>query len=132
MAQNNEDRYVRGKALLDSIHGSAGQGVMDSLGEIAPDMPGYVFEFALGDIYSRPGLGLRERQIATLASLATLGNAPTQLKVHIQSALNLELTREEIIEILMQMSVYAGFPASLNALTVAKAAFAEIDGESAG
>ncbi|MTI15708.1 carboxymuconolactone decarboxylase family protein [Rhodobacteraceae bacterium RKSG542] len=124
-----DGRYKRGKDLLESIHGEAGAAVMSGLGDVAPDMPKYVFEFAFGDIYSRKGLALRDRQIATLAALATLGNAQPQLKVHIQSALNLGISKEEVIEILMQMSVYAGFPAALNALATAKEAFAELDEE---
>ncbi len=72
------------------------------------------------DIYSRPGLSLRDREIAAIASLAAMGHATPQLKVHIESGLNVGLTREEITEILMQMAVHAGFPAALNGLFAAK------------
>ncbi|MBU1248177.1 MAG: carboxymuconolactone decarboxylase family protein [Proteobacteria bacterium] len=68
------------------------------------------------DIYGRPGLGLREREIATVAALTALGTARPQLKVHVYGALNVGLTREEVLEILMQMAVYAGFPTALNGL----------------
>ncbi len=95
-----------------------------SLADIAPDFAAYVLEFPFGDIYSRPGLDLRAREIATIAALAALGNATPQLKVHIQAGLNVGLTRDEIVEILMQMAVYAGFPAALNGLFAAKEAFA--------
>lgn len=95
-----------------------------ALADIAPDFATYVFEFPFGDIYSRPGLGLREREIATIAALAALGNAAPQLEVHIEAGLNVGLTRTEIVEVLMQMAVYAGFPAALNGLFAAKAVFA--------
>lgn len=98
-----------------------------ALADIAPDFADYVLEFPFGDIYSRPGLDLRAREIATIAALAAMGNAAPQLKVHIEAGLNVGLSREEITEILMQMAVYAGFPAALNGLFAAKEVFASRD-----
>jgi 4-carboxymuconolactone decarboxylase len=123
----NSSRYERGKQALASIDGLAGEKVVASLAGIAPDFARYVIEFPFGDIYSRPGLTLREREVATVAALAALGNAQPQLKVHIEAALNVGLTRDEIVEILMQMAVYAGFPAALNGLFAAKDVFATRD-----
>lgn len=120
----SETRLDRGRRMLDRIDGEAGQNVIDALGDIAPDFATYLFEYPFGDIMSRPGLGLREREIATVAALCALGTAENQLRVHIQAALNCGVTRVEIIEILMQMSVYAGFPAALNGLMAAKQVFA--------
>jgi 4-carboxymuconolactone decarboxylase len=119
----NESRLERGKRALARIDGEAGQNVIAALADIAPDFATYVFEFPFGDIYSRPGLSVRDREIAALASLAAMGNAMPQLKVHIEAGLNVGLTREEITEILMQMAVYAGFPAALNGLFAAKEVF---------
>ncbi|WP_274425562.1 carboxymuconolactone decarboxylase family protein [Chelativorans sp. YIM 93263] len=124
MTQQTETRLERGRRMLQQIDGSAGQAVIDSLADIAPDFADYLFEYPFGDIMSRPGLGLREREIATIAALCALGNATPQLEVHIRAGLNCGLTREEIVEVLMQMSVYAGFPAALNGLFAAKRAFA--------
>ena len=84
-------------------------------------------ECGFGDIYSRPQLDLRTREIATIASLATLGCAQPQLKVHIEAALNVGCTREEIVEVFMQMALYAGFPAALNALFAAREIFERHD-----
>ncbi|TPQ52950.1 4-carboxymuconolactone decarboxylase [Prosthecomicrobium hirschii] len=119
-----ESRLDRGRRALAEIDGNAGTAVIAALADIAPDFATYVFEFPFGDIYSRPGLGLREREIATIAALAALGNAAPQLEVHIEAGLNVGLTRTEIVEVLMQMAVYAGFPAALNGLFAAKAVFA--------
>ncbi|WOD38511.1 carboxymuconolactone decarboxylase family protein [Nodosilinea sp. E11] len=120
-------RYTRGQAALARLHGSIGAGIMESLEDIAPDFARLIIEFPYGDICSREGLSPKERQIATIASLVTLGNAPTTLKAHLQASLNVGCTREEIIEVIMQMAVYAGFPAAVNALLVAKDLFAELD-----
>nr|WP_178113131.1 carboxymuconolactone decarboxylase family protein [Acerihabitans arboris] len=116
-------RLEQGKRALAAIDGSAGEGVIDALADIAPDFARYLLEFPFGDIYSRPGLDLRAREIATIAALTAMGNCAPQLRVHIQAGLNVGLTREEIVEIVMQMAVYAGFPAALNGLFVAKALF---------
>ncbi|MEM8540926.1 MAG: carboxymuconolactone decarboxylase family protein [Pseudomonadota bacterium] len=126
---NNKTRFERGKEALAAIDGQAGQNVIDSLADIAPELATYIIEYPFGDIYSRKQLGLRERQIATIAALTALGNAKAQLKVHIEAGLNVGLTRTEIVEVLMQMSVYAGFPAALNGIFAAKEVFQALDQE---
>lgn len=119
------DRYQQGWQQLKEIDGEAGEKVIESLKEIAPDLARYVIEFPFGDIYSRPGLDLKSREIATIAALTALGNAQPQLKVHIHAALNVGCTAEEIIEVVMQMAVYAGFPSALNGMAAVKQVFAE-------
>jgi 4-carboxymuconolactone decarboxylase len=114
----------RGQRALETIDGQAGQNVIDALADIAPDFATYLFEFPFGDIYSRPGLSLRDREVATISALAAMGTAQPQLKVHIEAGLNVGISQEEITEILMQMAVYAGFPAALNGLFAAKEVFA--------
>ena len=123
----NTERYNRGWRKLKEIDGEAGERVIDSLKDIAPDFARYLIEFPFGDIYSRPGLDLKSREIATVAALTALGNAAPQLKVHIQAALNVGCSRQEVVEIIMQMAVYAGFPAALNGLFAAQEVFQELD-----
>lgn len=123
----SDERYERGMKLLDQINPQNAARLEENLRDIAPDMAGYVFEFAYGDIYSRPGLDIKARELATVAALTALGNAPLQLKSHINGALNAGWSREEIVEAIMQMAVYAGFPAALNGLYMAKEAFKERD-----
>jgi 4-carboxymuconolactone decarboxylase len=120
-------RYVRGWEKLKEIDGRAGEQVIDSLAEIAPDFARMLIEFPFGDIYTRPKLDLKSREIGVVAALTAMGNAAPQLKVHIHGALNVGCSRDEVIEVIMQMAVYAGFPAALNGLFVAKEVFAEID-----
>lgn len=99
--------------------------MLESLEDIAPDFARYLIEFPFGDIYSRPGLDLKSREIAVVAALTALGNAAPQLKVHIHGALNVGVSRTEVVETIMQMAVYAGFPAALNGLFAAKEVFAQ-------
>ena len=125
MSKISNGRFERGAEMLARIDGEIGEAVVASLADIAPDFARYIVEFPFGDIYSRPGLDLRSREIATVAALTAMGNARPQLKVHIQAGLNVGLSRDEIVETIIQMAVYAGFPAALNGLTAAKEVFAE-------
>jgi 4-carboxymuconolactone decarboxylase len=121
------DRYERGMKKLKEIDGEAGEKVIESLKDIAPDLARYTIEFPFGDIYSRPGLDFKSREIAVVAALTALGNAAPQLRVHIHGALNVGCSRIEVIEIIIQMAVYAGFPAALNGINAAKEVFKERD-----
>jgi 4-carboxymuconolactone decarboxylase len=118
-------RYSEGLAKLEEIDGEAGRKVIDSLQAIAPDLARYVIEFPFGDIYQRPGLDLPQRELATVAALTALGHCQPQLAVHIHGALNVGCKPEQIIEVIIQIAVYAGFPAALNGMATAKAVFTE-------
>lgn len=119
------ERFESGLRKLKEIDGEAGRRVLDSLASISPDLARYTIEFPFGDIYQRPGLDLKSREIATIAALTALGNCQPQLNVHINGALNVGCKPEEIIETIMQMAVYAGFPAALNGMFIAKEVFIE-------
>lgn len=121
----NQDRYQRGWEKLKEVDGEAGERVIESLRDIAPDFARYLIEFPFGDIYCRPALDLKSREIAVVAALTALGNAVPQLKVHIHGALNVGCTRQEVVEVIIQMAIYAGFPAALNGLFAAKEVFKE-------
>ena len=82
------ERYTRGWQKLKDLDGQAGEKVIASLADIAPDFAQYLIEFPFGDIYSRPQLDLKLREIAVVAALTALGNATPQLKVHVHGALN--------------------------------------------
>ena len=116
-------RYERGLALLEQVSGPAGPAVIGSLADIAPDLGRLTVEF-YGDIYDRPGLTLRQRQLINIAALTALGTAAPQLRFHTAAALHIGVTCREVVETIMHMSVYAGFPATLNELAMAREAFA--------
>ena len=116
----SEDRRTRGLRALSEITGDSGEGVVNSLRDIAPDLADWIIDFSYGDVMARPGLDRRSRQFATIAALTALGNAQPQLKVHIAGALNVGCKPREIVEVILQMAVFAGFPAAINALHVAR------------
>jgi len=112
------DRYrrgvdVAGKVASEKLNHFLSGGVA----EVAPDFARMTIEFAFGDLYSRDVLDLRSRELIAIAALATRGDARVQLRGHVRTAAELGITREEVIEVLMQTALYAGFPAALNALS---------------
>lgn len=122
-------RRERGLEVLASIDGETGRAVVESLADISPALGHHIAAFGFGDIYSRPGLEARSRQLVTIGVLTALGGCEPQLRIHIGAALNVGLTREEIIEAILHASVYAGFPRALNATFVAREVFAHHDAD---
>jgi 4-carboxymuconolactone decarboxylase len=122
-----EDRYTKGLKNLEKIHPEASKLLMENLKDIAPDLGRFVVEFPYGDVYERPGLDLKSREIATVAALTAMGDTKPELKDHIKGALNVGCNRNEVIEVIIQMAVYAGFPRAINGINTAKEVFEELD-----
>ncbi|MDK9296093.1 carboxymuconolactone decarboxylase family protein [Propionibacterium freudenreichii] len=111
------ERYDRGLEALNRINGNNGNQVLDSLADVAPDLGRWIIEQA-GDVYPRPELDMRQRELVTLASLTTQGDTHDQLVVHINGALNVGLSRAEVTEAFLHCVPYVGFPKVLNAVSV--------------
>ena len=118
------DRYEKGKKSLEDIQKRSVEEIFKDLEDIAPDLSRFVVEFPYSEIYTREEVDLKTREICTVAALTVLGTIP-QLKDHINAALNVGNTPVEIVEIIMQMSAYCGFPKAINAVVAAKEVFAE-------
>ncbi|KJY49045.1 carboxymuconolactone decarboxylase family protein [Bifidobacterium kimbladii] len=116
-------RFEKGSEALAAIDGKGGQAVIDSLQDIAPDLGRWIVEFAFGDIYTRKGLDLQQRELVTIGSLVTQGDTAPQLAVHIQGALNVGLSKEAVVEAILQCAPYVGFPRVINAINVARTVF---------
>ena len=124
-AKDRRERFDHGMAVLSSIDGESGQKVIDSLADISPELGHQVVAWAFGEMYNRPQLAPRDRQLVTLGMLTALGGCEPQLDVHINAALNVGLKPDEIVEALLHAAVYCGMPKSLNATFVAKKVFTE-------
>jgi 4-carboxymuconolactone decarboxylase len=120
-----DDRYERGLIVLDEVDGAAGRKVVEAVAEIAPDLARLIIEFTFGEIYPRPGLSLRHRELVSVAALVALGSALPQLKVHLKALVNVGGTRQEAVETVLHLAFYTGFPAALNVLAVAREVFGE-------
>lgn len=123
----DDTRLDHGRAVLDAVDGEAGQRVIDSLADIAPDLGRHIIEYGFGDVYTREALAPEQRQLVTLGVLTALGGCEAQLAVHVGASLNVGLLPEEIIEALIHSAVYAGFPRALNAVFAAREVFEERD-----
>ena len=120
-------RREKALEILQQLDANAPSLVSDNLDAVSPDLLEIVFGFTCTDVLARPGIDLKTREMLTVAALAAMGTAPAQLEFHIKAAMNLGVSREKIIEIILQMAVYAGVPAFMNGIGVAKKAFAAED-----
>jgi len=120
-----DDRFERGYEQLKKLNPDGAKQVLKGLSDVAPDMAQFLIAFAYGDVYSRPALDAKSRQMATTAILTALGNAQPQLKWHIHASLNIGIAPQEIIDAIYVQTVYSGFPAGLNAIFAARDVFEE-------
>ncbi|GAA1951650.1 carboxymuconolactone decarboxylase family protein [Kitasatospora viridis] len=123
--QARQEQFERGMKVLDEINPAVGGTVLTALADISPELGHQVVAWGFGEIYSRPELAPRDRQLVTLGMLTALGGCEPQLEVHVNTALNVGLTPTEIVEALLHSAGYCGFPRALNATFVAKKVFAE-------
>ncbi|WBB58714.1 carboxymuconolactone decarboxylase family protein [Streptomyces sp. WMMC500] len=118
-------RYARGVARMRQIAGPDALDTVTALDDVAPDLGRFVVEFAYGDVHARPGLDARQRQLVTVGALTATGDTASQLRFHIAAALHTGLAPEQIVEALIHLVPFTGFPRTLNALTAARAVFEE-------
>ncbi len=119
----DDARYQRGRERLREVHGDRPLATIESLG----DLGRLIVEVAYGDVYSRPALSLRERQIASVAALVATGRS-SQLPVHLRSSLKAGLSPQELQEVIIQTATIAGFPPAMNAWSTLRTVVAEADG----
>ncbi|WP_214071965.1 carboxymuconolactone decarboxylase family protein [Mucilaginibacter sp. dw_454] len=118
------ETYQKGLALLNQLHGGqAGEQLVNNLKNICPDFVDMTIEWAMQGIMARPGLDLLTREYLLIASCTTLGHTVPQLKAHIDAALKLGASKTQIVEVILQMTFYAGGAAVSNALAHAKEVF---------
>ena len=122
---DREERFERGIRVLREVNAEAGQRVLDSLADVSPELAHQIVAWGFGEIYTRPQLSPRDRQLVTLGMLTALGGCEPQLEVHVGTSLNVGLTPEQIVETLLHALAYCGAPKALNATAVARKVFAE-------
>jgi 4-carboxymuconolactone decarboxylase len=123
--KTKDSRYERGLKKIKKIYGDVWD--IEFLDDISPELGQYTVDFLYGDIYNVEKLDARAREIAIIASLITLGSDPIHLKNHIHGALNVGCSKQEVIQIIVQMAVYAGFPAAVDAMGAARDVFKDRD-----
>ncbi len=117
----------RGRDFLQSIDPELEKILGERYDELVPEFSESLVETIYGRVYSRPGLDIKTRLISTIAALTAQGaQTSPQLRINIKNALNAGVTKQEICEVIFQMSLYGGMPAMINALNTAKDVFAEL------
>jgi 4-carboxymuconolactone decarboxylase len=117
MMTDTETLHARGLELLEQLHGGhAGEAIVSEMRDICPPFADMTIDWALGGVMARPGLDLLSRQLVVIASCVTLGHAEPQLRAHVQAALALGATKQQIVEAILQLTFYAGGPAVRNSL----------------
>ena len=120
--QTRQERIDYGRSVFDAVNGEIGDRVVRMLEDVSPVLGEQVM-IGFGDLYARPQLSPRDRQLLTLGILTALGGCESQLEVHVNTGLNVGLTPDEIAEALLHSTAYCGFPRVLNATAVAKRVF---------
>lgn len=116
----DETLRARGERLLRKIDGDkVADNLLREYEDIAPDFTRYLIEFAFGEVYARDG-DLRHKELVAIASLATMGGCDRQLETHVHGAFNVGLSEAEVVEAVMTLIPYIGFPKALNAMAVVK------------
>jgi 4-carboxymuconolactone decarboxylase len=127
--RSDPEAHARGLGLLNRLHGGhSGEQLVASVADICPDFATMTIEWALAGVMDRPGLDLVTRELVLIAACTTLGFAEPQLRAHIEAALSIGATREQVVETIVQMTFYAGGPATSNALRMAAAVFSDLEG----
>jgi 4-carboxymuconolactone decarboxylase len=118
-----DDRYERGRARFLEVHDEKALRAVEGLGDLGRS----IIEYVYGDIYLRPGLSLRDRELAAVATLVALGRS-SQIPQHLRAALKAGVTPDELREVIMQTAAIAGLPPAMNAMSTLKSVLAESDG----
>lgn len=122
--QTMEERRLRGDAVVRSLNNGAAQPTLERMREEFPFLAEATEAYALGDVWARPGLDSRTRQLAAVAAFAALGQ-PAFMKVHAGYALNVGVSENELKEIVYMITVPAGFPRAIAASQALSELFAE-------
>jgi 4-carboxymuconolactone decarboxylase len=117
---SDDDRYERGRARFLEVHDEKALRAVEGLGDLGRSIVEYVY----GDIYLRPGLSLRDRELAAVATLVALGRS-SQIPQHLRAALKAGVTPDELREVIMQTAAIAGFPPAMNAMSTLKTVLGE-------
>jgi len=120
-----DPRAQRGAAYMATLDPGLEDALRKGMAPVAPDFADMMVQFGYGEMMSRPGLDPRGRQLVTIGALTALGHPVDQLKGHINGALSVGVTPAEIVEAIMQVALYAGFPAATNGLRIARRVFAD-------
>ncbi len=113
----------KGTEVFTKLGGASGADMFKSFDQVCPDLADYISDFAFGHVLTRPGLALRDRELAAVAALAVLNTSQRQLEVHVNAALNAGCEPQELVEVILQTFVFGGFPAAVSGMKTIQQVF---------
>jgi len=119
----DDERFERGRAKFLEVHDDKALQAIEGLG----DLGRYILEFVYGDVYTRPALSIRDRELAAVAALVALGRS-AQLPQHLRASLDAGVGADELREVIIQTAVLAGFPPAMNAMSTLRTVLREREG----
>jgi 4-carboxymuconolactone decarboxylase len=127
-SKTHVERRQAGKDVLQTLMGASdGDAIAEAMEKRLGPLGSFAVDFVMGDVFGRPGLSRRDRSLVFLSVLTTL-HLPDPIATHVRGGLNHGLTRAEIEEVFVQLGGYAGFPRAIEAMTIARKVFAEVEG----
>lgn len=124
MSQDSEVRSL-GRDIMNQLEPGLADKLIGSLKDLDESLPALITDYVFGSVIGRPGLDLKTREMLTVASLVSMGSSSHVLAMHMKGALNVGVTRSELLEVVVQMAIYAGLPAFLNGIEVYRSVLAE-------
>ena len=121
----NPESIKKGREVLQQLRGG-GPVSGGATEEVAPDFWEMTLGNLFGEVWTRPGLPIRDRSLITMAVLTALARTE-ELRGHMSNALNIGISKEEIVEMFTHVAHYAGWPTGVNAARVAKDVFSSRD-----
>lgn len=119
------NKHEIGKQKINSIIGPRSEEIINMLSEVSVEYADYVINFAYGDLYSRNGFNDKFRELAAVACLIGQGNTGVPLKAHLEAMMQVGWTKKEVIELIIFLIVYVGFPATVDAIVTLRQILAE-------
>lgn len=123
---NDEDRYKQGIEVRTEVLGEAHVGrSLENLNDFNEDFQNFISRFAWGEVWARPGMPRHTRSLVTIGILLALGRE-AELRMHIRACFNNDVTKDDLKELFLHASLYAGLPAANAAMHIAEEVFAEL------
>lgn len=116
----NDEAYARGRARFLEVHDEKALAAVEGLG----DLGRHIVEFVYGEMYTKPALTDRDRELGAVVALVATGRS-SQIPQHLRAALKAGLTPDELREAIMLTATIAGFPPAMNAMSTLKSVLAE-------
>lgn len=124
--KKRNEQFRAGFKVMHEHFGPKADELIDKIAQASEFFAEVNVEFPFGQLYNRSILDQKTRELATIAALTVQGSSLPQLRLHTLAAVNCGATHDEILEIIIQMIAYCGFPAATNALLTVKEAFNDI------